>query len=134
MNKNEKNQWFHYQVVKHTPISGPEELTVHEAISLESGEIFKLNPIPIYVVGDTHDELDELISSIDKDMKLYPVQDASTLIAAMDRWTEDEEMFLLDEAEAIDFMNEEEELLHDDYCTEDGKVIDLVDYFKGKRK
>lgn len=130
----ENNLKFHYQLVR---AGGDEvdQLTVHEAFSTVKGHLYMVSPVPIQMIGDTKEELHELLTTLDKDIESYGIVQYEDIQNEIDRWSENNYGYGDSEtSEAFsDFMNEEEALIDSDFYDHEDKVLDLVDFMKKRR-
>lgn len=127
----ELNLHCHYQMVRNKTSYG-EEFTVHEAFSTDKGELYMVSPVPVYVVGESKEDVSELTSMIDKDIVRYGMVDMTIIQPQLDKYSE-YTTFVTPEPELSEEMNPEEELMEKDYHDDSGKVLDLVDFMKRKR-
>ena len=130
----ELNLRCHFQMVCSKTEHG-EEFTVHEAFSTDKGELYMVSPVPVYIVGDSKEEISELTSMIEKDIELHGVVDVESLQPKFDTYMEHTTLPDIEEVEpeVQDEKNVEEEYLDDDYHDDEGNVLDLVDYMNKKR-
>ncbi len=130
----ELNLKCHYQMVRSETQHG-EEFTVHEAFSTDKGELYMLCPVPVYVVGDSKEDVSELTSMIEKDIVKYGSVDIVTIRPQFEKYSEYTTVPIELELQLeMDAMNVEEEIIEqEDYHDKDGKVLDLIEFMKKKK-
>lgn len=131
----ELNLKCHFQMVRSETQYG-EEFTVHEAFSTDRGELYMICPTPVYVVGESKEDIKELTAMIDKDVVQYGIIDITKVQSQFDKYAEYTTLPLEEELQGdiFDMMNEEESFVVDDnFHDANGNVLDLLQFMK-KRK
>lgn len=131
----ELNLKCHFQMVQAINNDGSVEFTVHEAFSTEAGELYMVAPVPVYIVGDSKEEISELTSMVEKDIETYGVVNIETLQAKFDIYQEYTGPldFMEPDYTKEEALNVEEELIDEDYHDSDGNILDLVEFMNRKK-
>lgn len=123
----ELNLWCHYQMVKYN-YGGTEEFCVHEAFSFEKGGLYMLNPVPVYVAGETIEDVMDIASALEKkEIEKHGVVDAEDAQRFFDRYVEETTIHVTVEPDYRDDVEPEDD---EPAYRDRGNVIDLVDFFK----
>lgn len=124
----ELNLHCHYQMIRNGT-----EFTVHEAFSTDKGVLHMIDPIPVFVVGDSEEDVSELASMIKEDVKRYPLVDLDTVQVAMARYLDHTNLpidVVMDYSEDNVTVDDEDEAIDDGYDEGNDKVLDLCEYIK----
>ena len=122
----ELNIKCHYQMVRNTN-NEMDEVTVHEAYSTDTG-LYMICPTPVYVAGESKEDIEELTSMIDTDIEKYGVVDYDDITIYFDKYID---YTCLDEVElTIEPSYEDEQHIEDDYTDSEGKILDLVQFIE----
>ncbi len=113
------NLTFHYQTVLHGVSDG---IYIHEAFSTSSGELYSVNPSPVMDMGDTEEEIEENINTVEADSTKYKPVKVSEIKRQIQRWRDEQFTSTIPSYE-------DEENLEEEYLDKDGEVLDLVQLF-----
>jgi hypothetical protein len=126
----ELNLRCHYQMVRHKSMYG-EEYTVHEAFSFQSGGLYMVSPIPVYIAGETVEEVLELASMLEKaEIEKYGIVDIDDISDKIDKYIDYTTVHITVEPDYSTENLDDSDLPEEDYYTEEDKVLDLVEYMK----
>lgn len=120
----EKNLKFHYQTIKSDNTN--DSFTVHEAFSTLDGDLYMINPFPVFVVGDSNQEVAELLEQIEKDLDAYGVVEWTDVQKNIDKYIDYSAVEHVDYSE--DDLDEDE--MEEDFYDTKGNVIAIDDYIK----
>lgn len=131
----ELNLRCHYQTVKSITEFG-EEYTLHEAFSTDKGDLYMICPVPVYIAGESLEELLEIASHSKKDIDAYGVRDMNDITHQFEKYAEYTAIsYEATPDYSTENVEDEEVIEEDDYHDADDKVLDLVEYIaKNKRK
>lgn len=132
----ELNLKCHFQMVRNKTQYG-EEFTVHEAFSTDKGVLYMISPVPVYVVGDSKEDIADLASMIEKDIEAHGTLEMPAIQAQFDRYLEYTQVSfkpIEPDFSEDNLMNPEEELIeHEDFHDKEGNVLDLVQFMNKRR-
>lgn len=131
----ELNLKCHYQMVRAVTKYGT-ELSVHEAFSTDKGVLYMICPIPVYVIGESEDDISELASMLKQDIKRYPMVDATAIQTALDRYIDytNAPIDMPDYTDENLIVDDEDAIVDDGYEAREDKILDLVEFMnKNKR-
>lgn len=128
----ENNLKFHYQLVRTKTDEGT-QLSLHEAFSTDKNVLYMISPIPAHIIGDTKEDIQELVETIDKDIESYGIANYEDIQAEIDQYGDyAPEVFEINFI-PDDVLNDDELLQDDNFHDESDKVLDLVQYMGKKR-
>ena len=133
----ELNLKCHYQMVLADTSHG-EEFTVHEAFSTDKGELYMICPVPVYIMGDSKEDISELACMVEKDIERYPLVNITDIQHALDRYIDytNEPIEVIFEPDFSDdnlLLDSDDNILDDGYDDSDDKVLDLVEFMNKRR-
>jgi len=121
------NLVYHYQPVQHD-----NKEYLHEAFSTKDGVLFMVNPLPVEVEAASQDEIDMLLQAMETDNKLYKSIPILSILIQMERWQDEIDIMVSGFNEPV-YEDEDIDLMELDNLDSTGEVIDICEYFKGKR-
>jgi hypothetical protein len=119
---------FHYQQIKHNDDKN-DPYKVHEAYSL-GNSVVMINPKPLQLVAPSKEELEELVSMVEKDVIRHGVL---TLKEAQIPMKAFQEFMATDTITSTVSYEDEEYIEEDDFYDENDNVVPIDEYIKRNR-